>query len=261
MADLITYVLDKNVATLTLNRPDRLNALTPSLFNDWQAKLDRALEEGARAVVITGTGKAFCAGADLSGGDSADDALSADLSETLTQYYNPMIQRLADLPIPVVVAINGPAVGAGMGFALAGDIAVMARSAYLLLAFVNIGLVPDAGSTWLVARAVGRAKALELALLGEKVSADEALALGLVNRVADDVNVLSEAQAIAAKLAAGPSKAIGLIRKQVGFALDHDFAAVLALEAENQRDAGFTKDFAEAVTAFGEKRAPVFKGE
>lgn len=261
MADLVTYELDGAVATLTLNRPDRLNALTPTLFGRWQAQLNRALEDGARAIVITGAGKGFCAGADLTGGDGPEDRLDPDLSKTLETYYNPMIRRLADCPVPVVMAINGPAVGAGMGFALAGDIAIMAKSAVMMLAFVNIGLVPDAGTTWLVARAVGRAKALELAMLGEKISADEALAMGLVNKVVEDDAVLAEAQGLAARLAAGPTKALALIRKQVAFALDNDFDAVLREEAVNQRAAGFTQDFAEAVAAFADKRKPVFKGE
>lgn len=261
MADLVTYQLEGAVATLTLNRPDRMNALTPTLFGEWQRQLDTALADGARAIVVTGAGKGFCAGADLTGGDGPQDKLDPDLSITLETYYNPMIRRLADLPVPVVMAINGPAVGAGMGFALAGDIAVMARSAVLMLAFVNIGLVPDAGTTWLVARAVGRAKALELAMLGEKISADEALAMGLVNRVAEDDAVLAEAQGLAARLAAGPTKALALIRKQVAFALDNDFDAVLREEAVNQRAAGATADFAEAVAAFAQKRKPVFKGE
>ncbi len=261
MADLVTFELDGAVATLTLNRPDRLNALTPTLFGHWQAQLDKALGDGARAIVITGAGKGFCAGADLTGGDGPGDALDPDLSKTLETYYNPMIRRLADCPVPVMMAINGPAVGAGMGFALAGDIAIMAKSAVMMLAFVNIGLVPDAGTTWLVARAVGRAKALELAMLGEKISADEALAMGLVNKVVEDDAVLAEAQGLAARLAAGPTKALALIRKQVAFALDNDFDEVLREEAVNQRAAGFTQDFAEAVAAFAEKRNPVFKGE
>ncbi|WAT18567.1 enoyl-CoA hydratase-related protein [Aurantiacibacter sp. MUD11] len=257
----VAYALADNVATLTLNRPERLNALTPTLFGEWQTAVDRAVEEGARAIVVTGAGKAFCAGADLQGGDGPEDALSRDLSDPLETHYNPMIRKLADCPVPIVSAINGPAVGAGMGFALSGDIAVMARSAYLMLAFVNIGLVPDAGSTWLVARAVGRAKALELALLGGEIPADEALRLGLVNRVVDDEAVLDEALAIARKLADGPSRALGLIRKQVAFALDHDFDAVLATEAKNQAIAGATQDFMEAVMAFREKRPPRFQGK
>ena len=261
MTERVLYNLADGVATITLNRPDRLNALTPTLFSEWQAATDRALEDGARAIVVTGAGKAFCAGADLQGGDNPEDALSGDLSDPLEKFYNPMIRRLADLPVPVVTAINGPAVGAGMGFALSGDIAVMARSAYLMLAFVRIGLVPDAGCTWLVAKAVGRAKALELALLGDEIPAEEALSLGLINRVVDDGDVLATAQGLAKKLAQGPSKALGLIRKQVAHALDHDFDAVLANEAVNQRVAGSTQDFMEAVVAFREKRPPTFSGK
>ncbi|APE28939.1 enoyl-CoA hydratase-related protein [Aurantiacibacter gangjinensis] len=260
MTTRVLYDFADNVATLTLNRPDRMNALTPTLFKEWQAATDRALDDGARAIVLTGAGKAFSTGADLQGGDGPEDALGRDLSNPLETYYNPMIRRLADLPVPVVSAINGPAVGAGMGFALSADIAVMARSAYLMLAFVRIGLVPDAGSTWLVAKAVGRAKALELALLGDEIPAEEGLRLGLVNRVVDDEDVLPTAQALAKRLAQGPSQALGMIRKQVANALDADFDAVLADEAANQAKAGATEDFMEAVMAFREKRPPAFKG-
>jgi 2-(1,2-epoxy-1,2-dihydrophenyl)acetyl-CoA isomerase len=254
----IDYALADRVATITLNRPDRMNALTPRLFDEASAALDRAVEEGARAVVLTGAGRAFCSGADLVG--EPDDPRLGDSGAMLDRYYNPLIRQLTNLPIPVVTAINGPAVGAGLGFALAGDIMVMARSAYGLLAFVNIGLVPDAGSTWLVAKAVGRARALEMALLGERLTADEALAAGLITRVAEDDACLAEATAIAAKLAAGPSVAIGLIRRQVAAALDATLEETLTMERDHQSIASRTHDFAEAVRAFAEKRAPVFQG-
>lgn len=258
MSDILKIERDGDVAILTLSREDRLNALTPRLLIELREGLENAVATGARALVLTGAGRAFSSGADL----QADgvDALSPDLGETLASSYNPLARTMADLPVPLVVAVNGPAVGAGMGFALAGDIVVADRSAYFLLAFANIGLVPDAGATWMVAKCVGRARAMELALLGEKVTADDARAMGLIARVVDDGTALAEAKAIAAKLAAGPTLALGLIRKQVLHALDHDFASSLDVEAGHQTKAGFTEDFQEAVLAFREKRKANFRG-
>lgn len=255
----IRLELDDKVATLTINRPHRMNALTPQFFAEAAAAIDAAVADGARALILTGEGRAFCSGADLVA-DEGYDGPSEDLGELLDSYYNPFVRKLAGLDIPVVSAINGPAVGAGMGLALTADITVMARSAYLLLAFVNIGLVPDAGVTWLIAKGAGRTKALELALLGERLSADEALAAGLVTRVADDEKMLDEARAIATKLAHGPSVAIGYIRKQVAMALNQTLDETLETERKHQSKAGFTEDFREAVAAFGEKRKPIFKG-
>lgn len=256
--ETITFDLTDRVATLAIDRPARMNALTAQVFAELTAGIDAALAQGARAIVLTGTGAAFCSGADLVGDGGAP--MPRDLGESLDTSYNPFVRKVAALDVPFLTAINGPAVGAGLGLALLGDISVMARSAYLLLAFVNIGLVPDAGATWLVAKAVGRTKALEMALLGEKVGADAAHHAGLVTRVADDGAVLHETQRLAAKLAAGPSVAIGMIRKQVAAALSIDLEQSLAIERENQTRAGYTRDFAEAVQAFGEKRKPVFEG-
>ncbi|PZQ59603.1 MAG: 2-(1,2-epoxy-1,2-dihydrophenyl)acetyl-CoA isomerase [Sphingomonas taxi] len=256
--ETITFDIADRVATLAIDRPTRMNALTARVFADLTAGIDEALSQDARAIVLTGTGAAFCSGADLVGDGGAP--MPRDLGESLDAHYNPFVRKVAALDVPFLTAINGPAVGAGLGLALLGDISVMARSAYLLLAFVNIGLVPDAGATWLVAKGAGRTKALEMALLGERVSADGALAAGLVTRVVDDGAALAEARALAAKLAAGPSVAIGLIRKQVAAALSSDLDGTLAIERANQSRAGATRDFAEAVRAFGEKRAPVFEG-
>lgn len=256
--EALIYDLSDNVATITLNRPERMNALNFTLLTELAQAVAQAQADGARALVLTGAGGAFCSGADLIGdGNGMPD----DLGALLETYYFPFVKALAEADIPIVSAINGPAVGAGLSVALAADITVMARSAYLLLAFANIGLVPDAGATWLVAKSAGRAKALEMALLGEKVSADQALDLGLVTRVADDEAVLSEAMKIAAKLANGPSIALGLIRKQVASALNSTLVETLDIETINQRDAGYTADFREAVSAFAEKRKPVFRGK
>lgn len=249
------------VLTVTLNRPDRMNALTPRLFEEATAAIDAGIAAGARAVVLTGEGRAFCSGADLVADDADYAGMPEDLGALLDSHYNPFVRKLAGLDVPVVAAVNGPAVGAGLGLALTADIIVAARSAYLLLAFVNIGLVPDAGATWLVAKAVGRTKALEMALLGERISADDALAAGLVTRVVDDGAALAEAQAIARKLAAGPTIAIGMIRKQVAAALSQTLEESLVVERANQSRAGYTADFKEAVAAFAAKRPPQFKGE
>jgi 2-(1,2-epoxy-1,2-dihydrophenyl)acetyl-CoA isomerase len=254
----IRYELSENIATITLNRPERMNALTPKLFGEFVAAMKAAHDGGARALILTGEGAAFCSGADLIGdGEGMPD----DLGELLDAYYHPAVEALAALDIPIVTALNGPAVGAGLSLGLAGDIVVMARSAYLMLAFANVGLVPDAGATWLVAKSVGRAKALEMALLGEKVSADAAKEMGLVTRVVDDGVVMDETRAIAKKLANGPTIALGMIRKQVALALNSTFSDMLPVEMINQTRAGHTADFREAVLAFAQKRKPVFRGE
>lgn len=252
----LLYDLGDNVATITLNRPKRMNALNAELLTELAQAVKQAGSDGARALVITGAGDAFCSGADL----VTDGGLPDDLGALLEAYYFPAVNAIADLDIPVISAVNGPAVGAGLSFALLADITIMARSTYLMLAFANIGLVPDAGATWLVAKSAGRAKALQMALLGEKVSAEEALDLGLVARIADDDALMPETRAIAEKLANGASVALGFIRKQVASALNSTLEGTLEIEKVNQRAAGRTADFSEAVTAFAQKRKPEFKG-
>jgi 2-(1,2-epoxy-1,2-dihydrophenyl)acetyl-CoA isomerase len=250
----ISYDLTDNVATITLNRPDRMNAISPALLGEMEAALDEAVAGGARALILTGEGRAFCSGADLAAG------LPDDLGALLDAHYHPVVRRLADLPIPIVTALNGPAVGAGLSLALTGDIVVAARSAYILLAFVNIGLVPDAGATWLVAKGAGRMKALEMALLGEKMSAEDAAGAGLVTRVVDDADLTKEVRAIATRMAQMPTAAIAMIRRQVASALNATLNETLEIERANQRIAGRSHDFAEGVTAFVEKRKPKFEG-
>lgn len=253
----VLYALDGDVAVLRLNRPDELNAVTSEMLDLLTASILRAADEGARAVLLTGEGRAFCSGASLRPGGSS----IADLGENLRTHYNPVPQAMADLPIPIVSAINGPAAGAGVAFALSADIVIAARSSYLLLAFANIGLVPDAGATWLVAKGAGRAKALEMALLGERMSAQDAHAAGLVTHVVDDSVVFKTAMDYARRLAAMPTIALGLIRKQVKVALSGTLEETLALEAEHQSLAGASQDFREGVTAFIQKRKPEFKGQ
>ncbi len=257
----ILYDVSDNVATITLNRPDRKNALTPALLGEMTKAISSAQGDGARTIVLTGAGDAFCSGADLRPDSEGYDGLPDDLGELLEKHYVPVIKAIEGCDIPVISKVRGLAVGAGLGFALAADIVIMERSAYFMLAFANIGLVPDAGATWLVAKSAGRAKALEMALLGEKISAEQALDYGLVTRVVDDADLDGETQKIAAKFANGPTKALGMIRKQVAAALDDSLAETLKLELANQRTAGRTADFREAVAAFGEKRKPEFKGE
>lgn len=256
-APILLSALEDGVLTLTLNRPERLNALSTSLLAALTQALDTGVAEGTRAVLLTGSGRAFCSGADLAG----DGGVSPNLGETLEAFYHPLFERLAALELPVACAVNGPAVGAGVALALAGDIVLMARSAYLQLGFVNIGLVPDAGATWLLARSAGRARTLEMALLGEPMSADEAKAAGLIARVVDDEALVAEAQAIARRLAHGPTVAIGLIRKQIAAALDAPLPDTMAIEAAHQTRAGRTADFREGVAAFIQKRSPEFRGQ
>ncbi|NIJ08595.1 2-(1,2-epoxy-1,2-dihydrophenyl)acetyl-CoA isomerase [Sphingomonas vulcanisoli] len=261
MSDFATLRLEQGgaVATITLTRADRLNAINLAMFADLDGALDAAIAGGARALVLTGEGRAFCSGLDLIGA-TPDGRVPDALGPIVDDYFNPLAMRLANLPIPILTAVNGPAAGAGCSLALAGDIVVMARSAYLQAAFVNIGLVPDTGASWLIAKGAGRAKALEMMLLGEKLQAEDALATGLVTRVVDDAALPAEAVALATRLAEGPTVAIGLIRRQVQAALTATLEETLKIERNHQDIAGRTRDFREALTAFGEKRAPQFEG-
>lgn len=244
------------VATVTLERPDTLNALSFALLDELRAALPRALERGARCLLLTGEGRGFSSGADLSGSGGLPD----DAGAALEAYYNPLVEELFALPIPFVAAVNGPAAGAGASLALCADIVVAARSAYFLQAFVNIGLIPDAGATWLLPRLVGRARAMEMMMLGERISAEQALEWGLIARVVDDVDLESEAVALATRFAQGPTAAYGLIRR---LARDSEHLALteaLAAERIAQREAGRTEDFMHGVTAFLQKRLPRFDG-
>jgi 2-(1,2-epoxy-1,2-dihydrophenyl)acetyl-CoA isomerase len=249
---------DGDVFTIRLNRPTRLNALSIPLIQGLLAAVEEAIASGARALVLTGEGRAFCSGADLVGGHATQ--ANVDMGAQLERGINPLLELLFGAPIPVITAINGPAAGAGVGLALAGDFALMARSSYLLLAFVNIGLVPDAGLSFLVPRLVGRQRAMEMMMLGERIPAEQAQDWGLVYKTVDDAALLDEAMALAHRLAAGPTRAYALLRRNLRQSLDCSFTESLRAERESQREAGYTADFAEGVAAFGAKRKPVFTG-
>lgn len=255
----VIWQMDEGVAIVRLNRPERLNALTLEMLDRLRNTLGEAVAAGARAILVTGEGRAFCSGADLA---SREDRLTErDLGDAVRTHYNPLTQTFAALQVPVVTAVNGAAAGAGVSIALSGDIVVAARSSYLLLAFANIGLVPDAGASWLIGKTAGRLKLLEMALLGERLSANAALDAGLVTRVADDDTLLETAIALARKLAAMPTVALGLIRKQAAVALTGTLSDLLEVEAVHQGRAADTRDFREGVAAFLDKRKPSFTGQ
>lgn len=243
-----------DVLILTLNRPDRLNAAPPALFDAIAKALD---ERGdARAVLIAGEGRAFCSGADISGGDVGPETVR----RALVDHFNPLFLMLADLPIPVVTAVRGAAAGIGCSLALAGDFCVASEKAYFLHAFVNIGLVPDGGASWMLPRLIGRARAAEMMLLGERVGATRALDWGMIHKVVADDALDAEAFALAERLAAGPSVALGLMRRALHAGFESDYATALAREAEDQRSARATQDGEEGGRAFFEKRPPHFRG-
>jgi 2-(1,2-epoxy-1,2-dihydrophenyl)acetyl-CoA isomerase len=254
----LTYSLHGAVAVLRFNDPDTLNAAGPDSISLLQEGLARA-EREARCAMLTGSGRGFCSGANLASGRMTQDGEGFDAGAVLASHYNPLMLQIRDLGIPFLTAVNGVAAGVGCSLALMGDMIIACESAYFLQAFRRIGLVPDGGSTWLLARAIGRARAMEMMLLGEKVSAAQALQWGLINRLVPDPELESAAMALAAQLAAGP-KALALIRKAAWNALDLPFEAQLGIEREVQRQAGRTEDFREGVTAFLQKRPAEFQG-
>ena len=250
-----------SVLTVTLNRPDKLNAFNEPMHQGLQAAFAEAeADDGIRAVLITGAGRAFCAGQDLSERVMGEGGDPPDLGETLERLYEPLVRRIADLPKPVVAAVNGIAAGAGCNLALICDLIVAGRSAQFIEAFCRIGLVPDAGGTWALPRAVGMQRALGMALTGDAIDAERALAFGLVWQVVDDDALLDEGLDLARRLAAGPTTALGLTKRLLRSAPTNDLEAQLALEREAQREAGRTADFREGVRAFVEKRDARFSG-
>jgi len=259
----ILFTEADGVALITLNRPAALNALTTELIAEMIDAVDRVRDEGtARALLLTGDGRAFCSGADLASGGAtgAGGRGPVDAGFRLETHFNPLLERLFALPVPFVTAVNGPAAGAGCSFALAGDIVIASESAYFLQAFVNIGLVPDVGSTWLLPRLAGKARAQAMMMLGEKVPAATALDWGMIWQVVHDADLVTTATTLATRLAAGPTRTYALIRQGIRDSLDASLTEALAIERRNQRSAGRSPDFAEGVRAFLQKRKAAFRG-
>ena len=254
--------LDAGVETITLNRPEKLNALNAEMHQRLRDALERAADDAAvRAVLITGAGRGFCTGQDLAERDVSPGAAPIDLSVSLGSHYNPLIRRMRALPKPIVCAVHGVAAGAGANIALAADIVVAARSASFVQAFTKIGLVPDSGGTWLLPRLVGTARAMGLALLAEKLTADDAERWGLIWKAVDDDKLAAEAKALAARLASGPTKGYGLLKRAMYASPTNSLDAQLDLERDLQRDAGRSEDYREGVRAFKDKREPRFSGK
>ena len=256
----ILVSLDAGVLCVTLNRPDKLNAFDPEMHQLLKAALERARDEPeVRAVLLTGTGKGFCAGQDLSQRNVAPGAAPIDLAVTIGSYYNPLVRRMRELPKPIVCAVNGVAAGAGANIALACDLVLAARSASFLQAFSRIGLLPDSGGTYFLPRLAGTARAMGLALLGDKLSAEDAERWGLIWKVVDDALLMEQSMSLARTLAEGPTRAYAAIKK--AFYAQNTFDAQLDLERDLQRELGYSEDYREGVAAFMQKRKPVFKGK
>jgi len=262
--ETIQLTIEDGVANVTLNRPERLNAWNAQFGDELRdALLKDAADPLVRAVLITGAGRGFSSGADLK--DMLEQAMAGqpvpDVGSLLKERYHPIITGIRELPKPVVAAVNGPAVGIGCSLALACDLIWAAESAVFGLAFVNIGLVPDGGSTFLVPAAVGKARAHEMALLGQPITAEQAFEWGLINKVVPDDQLMDEAGALAKRLAAGPTRSYANSKRALNNSILKIMGEQLDLEAQIQSEMAGTADFTEGVQAFVEKRDPVFKGQ
>lgn len=257
MTDSILIERDGAVTTLRLNDPATMNALTPDMAQRLRALLSSEVDGGARAIILAGGARAFSTGANLKAAMPRQGE-AFDVGATLEQDYNPLMLAIRDLPVPLISAVRGAAAGVGASIALACDIIIAGRSAYFLEAFARIGLVPDGGATWLLSKSIGRVRAMEMMLLAENISATQAHDWGLITRITEDDAVEETAQALAQKLAQGPSRSYALIRKAAWSAADADFETTLKTERQLQKQAGETPDFAEGLAAFREKRKARF---
>jgi 2-(1,2-epoxy-1,2-dihydrophenyl)acetyl-CoA isomerase len=258
--NLVTTDIRDGYRVVTLNRPDRLNSFTAAMHRALMDALNAAeADKACRALILTGAGRGFCAGQDLSDGVFTPGE-TPDLSVTIETCYNPLVRKLRSLPMPVICAVNGVAAGAGANIALACDIVIAARSAKFIQAFAKLGLVPDAGGTWILPRLVGTARARALALLAEPVPAEQAEAWGMIWKAVDDAGLMAEAHRLAAHFATQPTAGLALIKQALDASEANSLDRQLDLERDLQGQAGRTPDYTEGVTAFFEKRPPRFVG-
>lgn len=256
----ILFDVSGGVARLTLNRPDRLNSFNTEMHSETRDALGRLEGSGARVLVLTGAGRGFCAGQDLGDRAVAPGGTAVDLGESIEKNYKPLIVALRNLPMPVIAAVNGVAAGAGANIALACDIVIAARSASFVQAFAKLGLVPDSGGTWTLPRHIGSARAIGLALLGDKLPAEQAAQWGLIWRCVEDMELAPAVDALAQQLAIAPTRGLARIRQAIYEGWGRTLEAQLDIERDYQRELGYSADYAEGVAAFTQKRPPHFTG-
>ncbi|MGC5698689.1 2-(1,2-epoxy-1,2-dihydrophenyl)acetyl-CoA isomerase [Pseudomonas sp. NFXW11] len=257
----ILFSISEGVALLSLNRPQQLNSFTAQMHGEVQAALKQVRNNPeVRVLLLTGEGRGFCAGQDLGERSVAAGEVAPDLGDSIEQFYNPLVRALRDLPLPVICAVNGVAAGAGANLPLACDLVLAARSASFIQAFCKLGLIPDSGGTWLLPRLVGMARAKSLALLGNRLSAEQAEQWGLIHQCVDDERLRDEALTLARHLASQPTYGLALIKRSLNASLHNSFDQQLDLERDLQRLAGRSEDYREGVEAFVEKRQPRFGG-
>ena len=258
--ETILFEVDSGIARLTLNRPDKLNSFNVQMHAEVREALLGLPASGARVLVLTGAGRGFCAGQDLSDRAVAPGAQGVDLGESIENRYNPLVLSLRDLPMPVIAAVNGVAAGAGANIALACDIVIAARSANFVQAFSKLGLIPDSGGTWFLPRLVGDARAMGLTLLGNKLPAEQAAAWGLIWQCVDDAELARTVDALAKQFAVAPTRGLAATKAALRRSWQHSLEEQLDLERDVQRELGRSSDYTEGVAAFTEKRTPRFTG-
>jgi 2-(1,2-epoxy-1,2-dihydrophenyl)acetyl-CoA isomerase len=258
----IQFSIDSGIAVLTLNRPDRLNSFTQAMHLEVRDALEKLqADKSVRVLLLTGAGRGFCAGQDLNDRAVEPGAPGVDLGESVEKFYAPLVLKLKNLPMPVICAVNGVAAGAGANLALACDIVLAAKSASFIEAFCKLGLIPDTGGTWHLPRLVGPARAMGLALLGDKLTAEKAEQWGLIWRAVEDEDLMNEAMALAKHFSTAPTKGLAFTKKAMQASYANTLPEQLKLEGEMMRELGYSHDYREGVAAFIAKRAPQFKGE